>query len=228
MDTRIKIAIADDHGLMRQGLASMLENVPDIEIVGVAAGGEEAINLISRNVPDVFLMDIIMRGMSGIEAARWIIDAIPEIKVILISGEINKDFISTGIKAGVSGYVLKSTDKEELLNAIRTVARGGKFFSDEITSYVFQEYYNNEKKDKISYPKSHATNLLTHREEEILRHIALGKSLKEISGELFISIKTVETHQLNIKSKLNLTNTAQLVRFAIENGIITIPKSEAS
>ena len=220
MTEKIKVAIADDHGLMRQGIASMLENVSDIEVVGIVEGGEEAVNLISRTLPDVFLMDIMMKGMTGIEAARWISDINPSIRIILFSSEVNKEFISTGIKAGIAGYLLKEAGKETLLAAIRTVMKGERYFSPEVMSYVFQDYYTNEKEGT---PRK-ATSELTRREEEVLKLVAKGKSTKEIVDLLFISIKTVETHKLNVKSKLNLSNTAQMVRYAIENEIVRIEK----
>ncbi|SKC58113.1 response regulator [Ohtaekwangia koreensis] len=217
----IKVAIADDHGLMREGIASMLENVPDITVVGTVQGGEEAVNLTNKIQPDVFLMDIKMRGMTGIEAARWITDINPNIRIILISAEANKEFIAAGIKAGIAGYVLKDIDKEALINAIRTVIKGERYFSPDVMTIVFQDFYAQEKVEKIPGAREIKTDL-TKRELEVLTLIAHGKSLKQIADELFINIKTVETHKLNIQGKLNLTNTAQLVRYAIENKIINL------
>ena len=225
MSSRIKVAIADDHGLMRQGIALMLQHVPDMEVVGVVSSGEEAVNLTHQIVPDVFLLDIVMRGMTGIEAARWITDLNPNIRIILISSEANKEFISTGIKAGIAGYVLKDIDRDTLILAIRKVMNGERFFSPEVMAIVFHDFYASEKggKEIVSSPKISA---LTRREEEVIKLIAKGKSLKEIAEQLFITIKTVETHKLNIQSKLNLSNTAQLVRYAIENKLVSIEKSE--
>jgi DNA-binding NarL/FixJ family response regulator len=223
MSTRITVAIADDHGLMRQGIASMLANIPDIEVVGEMQGGEEAINFTNTTQPDVFLMDIKMRGMTGIEAARWITDINPKIRVILISAEANREFISAGIKAGIAGYVLKDIDKEGLVTAIRTVVKGERYFSPDVMTVVFQDFYSQEKGTTPATPRE-TRNDLTRREIEVLKLIGEGKSLKEIADQLFINIKTVETHKLNIQTKLNLTNVAQLVRFAIENNYITVGK----
>lgn len=217
----IKVAIADDHGLMREGIASMLENVPDIKVIGMVQGGEEAVNLTNTVLPDVFLMDIKMRGMSGIEATRWITDINPDIRIILISAEANKEFIAAGIKAGIAGYVLKDISKDALLTAIRTVIKGERYFSPEVMTIVFQDFYTQEKVEKTPGAREVKTDL-TKRELEVLTLIAHGKSLKEIADQLFINIKTVETHKLNIQGKLNLTNTAQLVRYAIENKIVNI------
>jgi len=223
MCAKIKVAIADDHGLMRQGIASMLQNAADIEVVGVVSGGEEAVNLTHEIVPDVFLLDIMMRGMTGIEAARWISDLNPGVKIILISGEANKEFIAAGIKAGIAGYVLKDIDQETLISGIRKVVGGERFFSPEVMAIVFQDFYANQKGGVRETTEN--KSILTRREEEVLKWIAKGKSLKEIAELLFITIKTVETHKLNIQSKLNLTNTAQLVRYAIEKKLVSIEKS---
>jgi DNA-binding NarL/FixJ family response regulator len=222
MESKIKIVIADDHGLMRQGIALMLENITDVEVVGEVESGEEAINLTSKFFPDVFLMDILMKGITGIEAARWIKDLSPNTKIILISSEITKEFVATGIAAGIDGYLLKSTDTATLLVAIRTVAKGEKYFSNEVTTHIINNLYANKRQRKSVFRMS--DNILTKRELEVLKLLSIGKSHKEISTELFISVKTVETHKLNIKGKLNLTNTAQLVRYAIENNLVGISK----
>jgi DNA-binding NarL/FixJ family response regulator len=226
MNTRITVAIADDHGLMRQGIASMLAHIPDIEVIGEVQGGEEAINFTNTTQPDVFLMDIKMRGMTGIEAARWITDINPKIRVILISAEANRDYISAGIKAGIAGYVLKDIDKDDLITAIRTVVKGERYFSPEVMTIVFQDFYSQEKGTATPNATRETRNDLTRREIEVLKLIGEGKSLKEIADQLFINIKTVETHKLNIQTKLNLTNVAQLVRFAIENNYVAVGKGK--
>lgn len=211
---KITIAIADDHGLMRQGLTTMLKNAPEIEVVATVSGGEEAINLLNSITPDIFLMDIIMKGMSGVEATKWIKDMDPSVKVILVSSELSKEYITAGIKAGISGYVPKDAEREVLIEAIKIVANGESYFSPEVKSIVFQEFYATKKGTKK------VSGGLTKRETEILKLIAQGLKLKDIADQLFISIKTVETHKLNIQSKLNLENTAQLVRYAIKNNLI--------
>ncbi|MBT1690353.1 response regulator [Dawidia soli] len=223
MSPRITVAIADDHGLMRHGIASMLAHIPDIEVIGEVQGGEEAINFTNTAQPDVFLMDIKMRGMTGIEAARWITDMNPRIRVILISAEANRDFIAAGIKAGIAGYVLKDIEKDDLVTAIRTVVKGERYFSPDVMTIVFQDFYSQEKGDAPPTARE-PRNDLTRREVEVLKLIGEGKSLREIADQLFINIKTVETHKLNIQTKLNLTNVAQLVRFAIENNYVVVGK----
>ena len=224
MSKRVKVAIADDHGLMRQGLISMLENVDNIEVVGNVDSGEGAVNLANELSPDIFLMDIVMRGMTGIEATRWIKEHNPKIKIILISSEVSKDFITAGIKSGIDGYLPKDTDKETLLAAINSVIKGDRYFSPEITALVFKDFYLKEKDGKGLPTKK--TQELSKREEEVLTLIANGKSLKEVADELFISIKTVESHKMHIQDKLGLTNTAQLVKYAIEHGLIELNKAK--
>jgi DNA-binding NarL/FixJ family response regulator len=215
MQTKIKVVIVDDHGLLRQGLESLLRDTPDIEMLKCYASGEEAINLPDDLHPDVFLMDIVMSGMNGIEATRWIKEQNPSTKVILLSSEVNKDFITEGVVVGIDGYLPKNADKEQLLTAIRTVVRGEKFFSPEVKALVFQDFYLQKTEGKGLPTKK--SSELTKRENEVLVLIASGKSLKVIADELFISIKTVETHKLHIQEKLGFSNTAQLVKYAIEN-----------
>lgn len=217
-EKKTNVVIVDDHGLLRQGIASLLENIADIEVIASLSSGEEAVSLPSSVQPDVFLMDILMKGMTGIEATRWIKEQNPNIRIILISSEVNKDFISAGIKSGIDGYLPKDVGKEELINAIRKVMSGERYFSQQVTSLVFQDFYLQKTEGKGLPTKK--SNELTKRENEVLILIANGKSLKQISEELFISIKTVETHKLNIQDKLGLSNTAQLVKYAIEQKLV--------
>jgi DNA-binding NarL/FixJ family response regulator len=223
MADTIRVAIADDHALLRKGIIALLEKSDAITIIGEMNSGEEAVNFVNHNSPDVFLLDIVMAGMTGIEAARWIKEQAPQVKIILISSEVNKDFISAGIKSGIDGYLNKDIDQQTLLEAIRTVMKGERYFSPEITALVFQDFFLKEKEGKGLPTKKKTT--LSKREEEVLIMIANGKSLREIAEDLFISIKTVETHKLHIQDKLGLTNTAQLVKYAIEKNLIDISKS---
>ena len=215
---KIRVVVVDDHGLLREGITSMLRDTGDVEVMATLASAEEAINLPESLHPDVFLMDIVMRGMSGIEATRWIKEQDAAAKVILVSSEVNKEFVSAGIQANIDGYLPKNVDKDLLIKAIRTVMSGEKFFGKEIHDLVFNDFYLQKAEGKGRPIKK--SNELTKRENQILVEIANGKSLKQIADELFISIKTVETHKLNIKEKLGFSNTAQLVRFAFENKLI--------
>ena len=220
MADKIKILLVDDHSLMREGMAAMLREVDDFIIEGTVSSGEEAVNLAEELHPNVILMDIMMRGMTGIEAARWIKERDSKIKIILVSMEVNKDLIASGIKSGVDGYLHKDSEKEVLVDAIRAVFQGGRYFNEAITSLVFEDFYKHEKTGKPKEKK--ISNDLTKREYEILEIVAHGKSNKEVADTLFISIKTVETHKTHILEKLGLRNTAELVKYAIKNNIIPL------
>jgi DNA-binding NarL/FixJ family response regulator len=218
MKKEIRVALADDHALLRQGMCSLLQDAVNITVVASVGSGEEAVNIANDISPDVFLMDIVMRGMTGIESARWIKEQNPQTKIILISGEVNKDYISEGIKMGIDGYLPKDTDKETLIDAINMVVGGEKFFSPEIKALIFRDFYLKETEGK-GLPGKKST-VLSKREEEVLALIAGGKDIKEVGEHLFISPKTVETHKMHIQDKLGLKNTAQLVRYAIEKGLV--------
>jgi DNA-binding NarL/FixJ family response regulator len=217
-ETKIQIIIVDDHALLRHGIHSMLKDIPTIEVLAAVSSGEEAISMLNTYSPHIFLMDIVMRGMSGIETTRWIKERNPDSRVILISSEVSKEFISAGIKSGINGYLPKDASKEELIEAINTVMKGERYFSPEVTALVFQDFYLKEKDGK-GLPSKKTTEL-SKREEEVLTHIASGKSLRETAEVLFISIKTVETHKQHIQDKLGLKNTAQLVKYAIDKKLI--------
>ncbi|PZR35433.1 MAG: DNA-binding response regulator [Azospira oryzae] len=216
--SKTKIAIVDDHALLRQGIQSLLQGLDDVEVIATASSGEEAVTLLTTHSPDIFLMDIMMKGMSGIETTRWIKEQSPTTRVILISSEVNKEYIAAGIKAGINGYLPKDSSREALVDSIHTVMKGERYFSPEVTALVFQDFYLKEKDGK-GLPRQ-KTKVLSKREEEVLAHIASGKSLKETADELFISVKTVETHKQHIQDKLGLKNTALLVKYAIDHKLI--------
>ncbi|MEX2233518.1 MAG: response regulator transcription factor [Cyclobacteriaceae bacterium] len=217
---KIKVLIADDHRLVREGIEAMFERVKDMEVVGMVSTGEEAINLIRTNRPDVVLMDIIMPGgMNGIEATRWIKEIDETIRIIIVTMEISKEYVSAGIKSGVDGYLPKDIGKKTLLEAIRAVYAGERYFNDAIKKLIFDDFYSVE---KLKNPKKALPNQLTKREGEVLALVASGKSNRDIAEVLFISVKTVETHKTHILIKLGLNNNAELIRYAIKNNIISI------
>lgn len=214
----IKIFLVDDHTLMRDGIISMLSDYKDIEVVGSSGTGEEAINSVQELQPDVVLMDIMLRGMTGIEATRWIKEQDKKVKVILVSMEVKKEFLSAGIQSGIDGYLPKDTDKEIMIKAIRTVYAGERYFTDAITKLVFEDFYVHE---KLKNPETtRLPNDLTKREYEVLGLVAMGKGNKEVAELLFISVKTVETHKGHILEKLGLKNSAELIKYAIKNNIV--------
>jgi DNA-binding NarL/FixJ family response regulator len=219
--TKIKVLIVDDHRLLRDGLAALLTQADDIEIVGSVPSGEQAVSVFASLKPDVILMDIMMSGMTGIEATRWIKEQDHNVKVILISSEIKKELVTAGIQCGIDGYLPKDVDTSVLGEAIRTVKGGGRYFNEAITNLVFEDFYQ---KKKLTNPQGKVTlpNDLTKREQEVLALVASGKSNQEVADELFISIKTVDTHKNHILDKLGLKNTAELVKYAIKNKLISL------
>jgi DNA-binding NarL/FixJ family response regulator len=182
--------------------------------------GEEAIGLARTLTPDIILMDIVMKGMTGIEATRWIKEQDNNIKVILLSTEVKKEFVAAGIKSGIDGYIPKDASEDILLLAIRTVQSGERYFTEAITKLIFEDFYEHEKSGKKRDRK--ITEGLTKRESEILQLVAEGIGNKEVGERLFISVKTVETHKTHILDKLGLKNNTELIKYAIKNNIISI------
>lgn len=216
---RIRILIADDHELVRDGIEALISSAKDMEVVGLVASGEEAINAARANRPDVVLMDIIMPGMNGVEAARWIKEIDDTIRVIMITMEVSKEYVSASIKSGVDGYVPKNSSKRVMLDAIRSVHQGERYFNDAVKKLIFEDFYALE---KLKHPKKVLPNHLTKRESQVLALIAAGRSNREVAEELYISVKTVETHKTHILIKLGLNNNSELIRYAIKNKIVTI------
>lgn len=216
----VRVLIVDDHRLLRDGLAALLSQAEDIEIVGSVPSGEEAISIFPSLKPDIILMDIMMGGMTGIEATRWIKEQDQHVKVILISSEIKKELVTAGIQCGIDGYLPKDVDLSVLREAIHTVKNGGRYFNEAITNLVFEDFY--QKKKLTNNGKVTLPNDLTKREQEVLALVASGKSNQEVADDLFISIKTVDTHKNHILDKLGLKNTAELVRYAIKNKLISL------
>jgi DNA-binding NarL/FixJ family response regulator len=220
MTNKIKVAIVDDHTLMRDALASSLQEIEDMQVIGSFSSGEEIVSKLRVVNPEVVIMDIIMKGMNGIETTRWLKERNPGLKIILLSGEVKKEFVKAGVQAGIDGYLPKDVEKLVLLKAIRTVMNGEKFFNEAITTLVFEDFYQKEK--ATTSPRQHLmTTDLTKRELEVFRLIANGRSNKEVADELFISIKTVDTHKSHILEKLGLKNTAEMVKYAIKNKLIS-------
>jgi DNA-binding NarL/FixJ family response regulator len=218
---KTRVLIVDDHRLLRDGLAALLGQADDIEIVGSVPSGEEAISVFPSLKPDIILMDIMMGGMTGIEATRWIKEQDTNVKVILISSEIKKELVTAGIQCGIDGYLPKDVDFNILYEAIQTVRSGGRFFNEAITNLVFEDFYQKKKLTNTS-GKVTLPNDLTKREQEVLALVASGKSNHEVADDLFISIKTVDTHKNHILDKLGLKNTAELVKYAIKNKLISL------
>lgn len=210
MSENIKIAIVDDHEMVRMGLNMYLSNEPDIEVIGEGCNGVEAINLIKQLKPDVILMDLKMEKLDGIEATKQITDLNKNVKVIVLTSYIDDEMVFPVIEAGAFSYLLKTTSAGEIASAIRKAHRGEATIESKVASAMF-------KKMKQEKPK-HET--LTKREIEVLVLLGEGKSNKDISEELFIGIKTVKTHVSNILSKLELEDRTQVAIYANKNGLV--------
>ena len=215
--SRIKVLIVDDHAVLRQALRMLLENQPEVDVVGDASNGREALEACEKLHPDVVLMDMVMPGLNGLEATRQIRRRVPKAKVLILTGYMEDEQILAALRAGASGYVVKKSDVQELLLGIQSVHRGNTYFSSAISDGdAVQDYLWQAKKpeSKTGY------DLLTSREREVLQLIAEGYSNQKIAGELFISVKTVEAHKAHIMSKLHAQNRTDLIRYAIRKGIV--------
>jgi DNA-binding NarL/FixJ family response regulator len=211
----IRLLIADDHKLMREGLKALIEKESDMQVVGEAEDGNSTVSLAGKSSPHVIVMDVSMPDLNGIEATRKILHANPNVKVVGLSGHADQHFVREMLSAGASAYLLKHTAFDELLRAIRAVMKGKKYLSPDVARGVMDAYV------ELSRPLSEnpAFVVLTDREREVLQLTAEGKSTKEIAGGLDISIKTVETHRRNIMEKLDLHSVAELTKYAIREGI---------
>jgi two-component system nitrate/nitrite response regulator NarL len=216
----IKILIADDHEVVRDGLKNILISMGNVAISGEASNGEEAVKLYNSLKPDLVIMDISMPIMNGIDATRVIKENDPNAKILVLTMHDNQEYLNQIIRSGAKGFILKNTDKEELLDAVKAVAIGENFFSKDISKLIIDNYIRNAKDTEKT--EGYKEVPLTKREIEILKHIAEGKSNQEIANHLYISYNTVDTHRKNIMHKLSIKNTAGLVRYAIEKGLITL------
>jgi two-component system response regulator NreC len=210
----IKIFLADDHELIRTGIRNLLGSNKDFQIVGESGDGEETIRKVREIKPDVVVIDISMPGMSGIEVTRHLREKFPAVKVLVLTMHENVEYVYQIYKSGAGGYLLKNAGKDEITSAIYAVARGEKFFSPRISELMISGYMKQAERRDSQEPDSS----LTKREEEILRLIAKGMNNQQISGQLFISPRTVDTHRTNIMQKLDIHDAANLVRYALEHG----------
>ncbi|CAM3922405.1 MULTISPECIES: response regulator transcription factor [Flavobacterium] len=208
-----KIIIADDHNMFLEGIASLLSNSDDVEIVGKASNGKEALSLLEKTKTDIIVLDISMPQMDGIEVAKYIKKKYPDLKTLILSTHSNSHMIAKLIRIGIDGYLLKNAEKDELLYAIKKIKSGSTYYSKEVTE-IHNEYESNLKQNLAT------TTELSNREKEILILIAQQLTAAEIAEKTFISLNTVNTHKRNLLSKLNVKNTAGLVKYAIELGLL--------
>ena len=215
---KIKIILADDHRIFRDGIKSLLSDNEYISIIGEASNGNELLELLKTLKTDIVIVDITMPGLSGIETTKQITILYPEISVMILSMHTNEEFIINAINAGAKGYLPKDTSKEELLDAVKILSEGGEYYGKSVSDNFLKSFIKKQKADQNL--KENVD--LTQREIEILKLAASGISNKDIADKLFISTKTVDAHKNHIMLKLKLKNTAEMVLFAIKNKIIEI------
>lgn len=215
MADKVQVLIADDHTIVRSGLRLLLQAEPDIEVVGEALNGDEAVALAESLRPDMVLMDIAMPGMDGLEATRQIKARFPEMHVLVLTMHRSDEYFFEMLKAGASGYVLKGAETNELIGAIRAVARGEVFLYPTMAKQLLQDYLN-RLKEGAGLPQP----TLTPREREILRLLAEGYSNKEIAERLIVSPSTIHSHRTNLMRKLNLSSRHELIQYARKRGLI--------
>ena len=213
------IVLVDDHKIMRDGLRNILENESDIEIIGEADNGRDAVELMLDKKPDIAIMDIGMPEMNGVEATRQIIKENSDVKIIALSMHYDMQFVQGMIKAGAKGYLLKDCAGAELITALKTVSKDNIYICQEITNSLIDDF---SKAQSVEYVGDES--ILTNRENEILQLLTEGKTTKQIAQDLFISVKTVEAHRTNIMHKLDIRNLPELTKYAIRKGITSLDK----
>lgn len=217
---KIKVAIADDHSVVREGLRALFRTAPDIILVGEARDGEEAITMVQQRKPDVIILDISMPHCNGIEATKRLKDLAVKSKILILSMYDDEDHVYQMIQAGADGYILKNANREELFEAIRAVTKGRNYFGPLISALLVDEFVRRFRGPR----ETSKTNgpVLTKRETEVLRYVTKGMTSREIAKELFLSVRTVNSHRNNLMQKLKIHDTAGLVRYAMANGLLEI------
>lgn len=208
----VTVLLADDHRILREGLRSLLEQQPDIRVVGEAGDGRAAVRLAKELSPDLVIMDIGMSGLNGVEATRQIREALPQTRVLALSMHSDRRYVRSMLTAGATGYLLKDSAAEELVQALRSLILGRAYLSPGITGVVLDEYLHAD-------AMSQAADPLSLREREVLQLLAEGRSTSQIAAGLHVSVKTIETHRKRIMDKLGLHSIAELTRYAIREGI---------
>jgi two-component system response regulator NreC len=213
----IRIVLADDHTIMRSGLRAVLDRYSDMQVVGEAADGRQAIQCVEENHPDVIVMDVAMPNLNGIEAARQISAKHPGASIVVLSMHSDEGYVLRALKAGARGYLLKDSAESDLITAIRAVSEGKAFFSPAISRMLVDDYMRQLQQRGVE----DSYELLTTREREILQLLAEGRSNKDIARMLDLSLYTVETHRSNLMEKLNLHGIPELMLYAIRKGVIS-------
>jgi DNA-binding NarL/FixJ family response regulator len=214
----MKVMLVDDHPLFREGIRALLSAEPDIEVVGEAADGKQAIDLAEKLSPDIIVMDLVMPGMNGMQAAQQLHDKHPEIKVLILSMYDDDEYIRQILKAGASGYVLKRAASDDLLRAIREVEKGGSALHPTVAAKLIKDYIRSTK----STGQGDAGSSLTARESEVLKLVAEGHTNRQIADLLGLGRKTIDTHRTNVMRKLDLHDVTALVKYALKRGLINL------
>ena len=217
MNSKIRILIADDHTLLRTGICAILEDEPDMQIVGEASDGREAVRLASQLKPHVMLMDIAMPLLNGLEATRQIKREHPEINILVLTMYDNEEYFRQMLEVGASGYIIKRAAASELVSAIRAVYNGEAVLSPAITRLLLEDYLSHDTRTDREDP-----NALSSREREVLQLIAEGKTSREIAEILHLSVKTVQSHRTSLMQKLDLHDRGELIKYAIQKKIIEL------
>lgn len=213
----IRVLLADDHALIREGLRSLLEKQPNMEVVGEAEDGRRARELAGELSPNIVIMDVSMPKLAGIEATRQITSEFPAVKVIALSIHSKRRFVADMLSAGASGYILKECLFDELVQAIEAVAAGGRYLSPRVTDVVVDDYVK-----RLSGGVDSPRVALTGREREVLQLVAEGKSTKQIAVDLHVSTKTIEANRRQIMEKLDMYSVAELTKYAIQEGLTAL------
>jgi DNA-binding NarL/FixJ family response regulator len=213
----LKLLIADDHQVVREGLRSMLEKHPDFEVVGEASDGQVAVDLAQTLMPDVIIMDVAMPNMDGIDATRQITAQNPEAKIVALTVHPERPFMYEMLRAGAKAYLLKNSGFDELARAIKAVVSGQTYLSPRVASTMVVDFVQPQDREN-----KEAKNILTPRETEVLQLLAQEKSTREIAAHLRVSVKTVETHRRGIMKKLNINSVAGLTKYAVREGLASL------
>lgn len=213
----MRMLIADDHAVVRAGIRMLVSAHSDIDVIGEARDGAEAVAMAVELRPDVVVMDVAMAGLSGLEATRQLRQSLPDTKVLMLTMHADEDYFFEAVRSGASGYILKEAAPSEVVEAIRTVARGGVSFDSSLARKLLDDYLRRVDAGE----EGESFRRLTDREREVLRLTADGRSAREIGDLLVLSPKTVERHRTNLMDKLNLHNRAELIRYAVRKGLVS-------
>ena len=212
----IRILLADDHELVRNGIRALLEKLSGVEVTGEASNGHELIRLVEKSEPHIVLTDMAMPGLNGLEVTRHLANTFPKVRVLILSMYADEEHLYLALRAGAAGYLLKGSAREELELAIRAVARGDTYLSPPVAKITIREY-----SDRVN-AESCPLRKLSPRQEQVLQLIAEGKTTKQVALELNISVKTVETHRMQLMDRLEIHDIPGLVRFAIKVGLVAL------